>query len=72
MKKYYLDTKNGIVCGVCAGLSNYFNIDVLLIRILCLIFINITLTLYIITALVRRTEEEIDDKLNNNKDEQST
>jgi len=72
MKKFYLDVKNGIVCGVCAGLSNYFNVDVLLIRILCLFFINITLTPYILIALIREPKEETDDKLNDNEDEQST
>ncbi len=70
-EKFYLDTKNGMVCGVCSGLSNYFNVDVLLIRILCLLFINITFTPYIIIALVRESKEQTEDNLDENIDEQS-
>ncbi|HLV49700.1 MAG TPA: PspC domain-containing protein [Erysipelothrix sp.] len=32
-RKLYRDTKEGIVAGVCAGLSEYFKIDVTLIRV---------------------------------------
>lgn len=32
-KKLYKDEQNKKVCGVCAGLARYFNIDVTLIRL---------------------------------------
>lgn len=33
-KKLYRDNKNGMIAGVCAGLADYFDIDVLALRIL--------------------------------------
>ena len=34
MKKLYRDTKKGKIGGVCSGLAEYFNIDVLVIEII--------------------------------------
>ena len=34
MKKFNLDIRNKRIAGVCAGLANYFDIDVTLVRIL--------------------------------------
>ena len=56
--KFYLDSKNGIVCEVCAGLSTYFNIDLLLLRILFLLFFNYTLFIYIVIALVKTEKDD--------------
>ena len=33
-KKLYRSTENKVFCGVCGGLSDYFNIDVTIIRVL--------------------------------------
>ncbi len=34
MKKFKLDIRNKMIAGVCAGLANYFDIDVTLVRVL--------------------------------------
>ncbi len=36
-KKLYKDYENKIVSGVCAGISNYFNIDATIVRLICVI-----------------------------------
>jgi len=71
MKKFYLDTENGIICGVCSGLSKYFNVDVLLIRILFILFFNYVIFPYILIALVRSKDESNDNKNNNKPNEKS-
>jgi phage shock protein PspC (stress-responsive transcriptional regulator) len=57
MKKFNLDREHGIFCGVCAGLSNYFDIDKLLIRVLFLIFFSYSLLPYLIIALVKSNND---------------
>jgi phage shock protein PspC (stress-responsive transcriptional regulator) len=37
-KKLYRDTHNKVLGGVCSGLANYFNMDVVLIRVLFVVF----------------------------------
>ncbi|MBQ6183118.1 MAG: PspC domain-containing protein [Clostridia bacterium] len=37
-KKLYKDTKHKKICGVCAGISEYLDIDVTVIRLLWVIF----------------------------------
>ena len=34
MKRVYKDPENGKICGVCAGLAEYFGIDVSLVRVI--------------------------------------
>jgi phage shock protein C len=34
MKKFTKDSHNKIVCGVCAGIAKYFNIDPTIVRVL--------------------------------------
>ena len=54
-KRLYRDVKNGKVSGVCAGLADYFDIDVTLIRVVWLILLLCAgsgLLAYIIMALV--------------------
>jgi len=38
MKHLYRSKKNRIIAGVCGGLGEYFNIDPVIIRILCVLF----------------------------------
>ena len=33
-KRFYRDSKNKVLGGVCSGLANYFNLDVALLRVL--------------------------------------
>ncbi|VAX05766.1 Phage shock protein C, partial [hydrothermal vent metagenome] len=35
--KLYLDKKNGKICGVCAGISDYTGIDATIIRIVAIL-----------------------------------
>jgi phage shock protein PspC (stress-responsive transcriptional regulator) len=54
-RRLYRDTENQKVFGVCAGLSDYFDLDVTLIRVLWLIavlFAGSGLLLYLILAIV--------------------
>jgi phage shock protein PspC (stress-responsive transcriptional regulator) len=54
-RRLYRDTENQKVFGVCAGLSDYFDLDVTLIRVLWLIavlFGGSGLLLYLILAIV--------------------
>ncbi|WP_138378826.1 envelope stress response membrane protein PspC [Luteithermobacter gelatinilyticus] len=52
--KFYLDKRNGKIAGVCAGLADYFGLDVTLIRIvtlICLFFFGpVILVGYILLA----------------------
>ncbi|MCE3297099.1 MAG: phage shock protein PspC [Crocinitomicaceae bacterium] len=38
-KRLYRDVENAKIAGVCAGLSNYFNIDVIVVRVIFLVFL---------------------------------
>lgn len=55
MKRLYKNSQNKMICGVCQGLSEYFNLDVTLIR---LIFVILGIAgaagiiLYIAAALI--------------------
>lgn len=55
-KSLYRDPVNGAICGICAGFADYFNQDVVLVRVvatvLLLFFSGITLIAYIILRLV--------------------
>lgn len=64
--KLYKDKKNKKLCGVCAGLAEYFNIDVSIVRILFFIgawFYGIFLILYIVCAIVLPDKNNDDDLL---------
>jgi len=54
----YRDRENGIIMGVCAGVANYFGINVLGIRILALaallLFFVPTLLVYVTAGLLLR------------------
>lgn len=52
-KKLYRDPENGIFFGVCAGVAEYFNMDVSIVRLLFLLLAwNIGLIPYIIAGFV--------------------
>jgi phage shock protein C len=38
MKRLYRSSKNKILCGVCGGIGEYFNVDPTLIRLLWILF----------------------------------
>ena len=53
-KRLYRDTENGMLCGVCAGIANYFELDPTLIRLLWAAFALIGggVLAYIIAAII--------------------
>ena len=63
-KKLYKNKKGAKISGVCQGLSEYFEIDVTVIRVLFLILVFITgifpcVILYFAAALVMPDKEDI-------------
>ncbi len=54
--KLYRDKRNGVLAGVCAGLADYFNVDVALLRILTIVSLVFltppTVIGYLIAAVV--------------------
>lgn len=55
--KFYLDKRNGKICGVCAGIADYSGMDVTLVRILLVLAIicggaGILIPAYFITCWV--------------------
>ena len=55
MKKLYKNRQNRMICGVCAGIADYFNIDPTLVRLLAVVlgcFAGGGLVAYIIAAII--------------------
>lgn len=52
MNKFYRSYDDKVIAGVCSGIANYFNINALPLRILCVIFSNVTLPIYLILWLI--------------------
>ena len=54
-KKLYKARENRVICGVCGGIGEYFNIDPTVIRLLCLLLIcgwGSGLLFYIVAAVI--------------------
>lgn len=52
-KKLYRDRENGIFLGVCAGIAEYYNFDVNVVRLIALLLCwNVGLLFYFVAALV--------------------
>ena len=54
-KKLFRSTKNKMLCGVCGGLGEYFNIDPTLVRlgtVLLSLFVGSGILAYIIAAII--------------------
>ena len=61
-KRLYKDSQNGKIAGVCAGLSEYFEIDVTLIRLIMVASLFIGgagLVFYVIAALVMPDKKDL-------------
>ena len=57
--RFYRDSKNKVLGGVCSGLANYFNIDVILVRVLfaaSLLFVGVGLGIYLLLWILAPTE----------------
>ncbi|MDP6376961.1 MAG: PspC domain-containing protein [Pseudomonadales bacterium] len=52
----YLDSRNGWIAGVCAGLANYFNTDPTIVRVIALVagvfLTKIVIAAYLVAWLV--------------------
>jgi phage shock protein C len=65
-KRLYRDVENGKVSGVCAGLADYFDLDVTLIRVIWLVLLFVAgtgLIAYIIMALVIEPKDVVLNKM---------
>lgn len=54
-KKLYKDKQNQKICGVCAGLAGYFDIDVTLVRLAWVLFALVAgcgILAYILAAII--------------------
>jgi len=54
-KRLYKSSTNRVLCGVCGGIGEYFNIDPTIIRLLCLMLIcgwGSGLLVYLIAAII--------------------
>lgn len=54
-KRLYKSTTNRVLCGVCGGIGEYFNIDPTIVRLLCLLLIcgwGSGLLIYLIAAVI--------------------
>lgn len=62
MKKLYKNSSEGKICGVCAGLAEYLNLDVTVVRILWILFIALGgsgILIYFICALVMPDKRDL-------------
>jgi len=74
-KKLYKDKKTGIILGVCSGISQYFNIDVSIVRILYVLLSIFSaafpgIIIYIILAVIMPDKSDIgftDYRINDDK-----
>lgn len=59
MSPLYKNEINGILFGVCAGLANYFKLNIILIRLFFIILFPMSLIIYIILALLLPTKPRL-------------
>lgn len=63
MKKLTKSTTNKNICGVCAGIANYFNIDTTVVRvawaILSICTAGVGIGAYILAALIMPYDNEL-------------
>ena len=54
-KRLYKSSTNRVLCGVCGGIGEYFNIDPTIIRLICVLFVfgvGSGLLAYIVAAII--------------------
>ena len=62
MKKLYKDEENKMICGVCAGFADYFDLDPTLVRFIWIVlaFINgIGILLYLVGCVIMPKKSEV-------------
>ena len=68
-KKLYKNKAQGKICGVCAGIAEFFEIDVTIIRILWLVAVfavGTGLLAYLACAIVMPDKSQIENDFNKN------
>ncbi|WP_343209720.1 PspC domain-containing protein [Anaerolentibacter hominis] len=60
-KRLYRSDRNKVLCGVCGGIGDYFNVDPTIIRLLFVLFgcTGTGLVAYIIAAVIMPREGDI-------------
>lgn len=60
-KKLYKSERNKMLCGVCAGLAEYFNIDPTIVRLLFVLFgcTGAGLVAYVVAAVIIPSESNV-------------
>ncbi len=61
-KRLYRSRKQRMLCGVCGGIAEYFNIDPTLVRLALVVFclaVGMGVVAYIIAAIVMPDEPEV-------------
>ncbi|MCI5605621.1 MAG: PspC domain-containing protein [Clostridia bacterium] len=63
MKRLYKSTMNRMICGVCGGIAEYFNLDPSLIRLVAVLIACVSfgtgLLAYIVMAIILPNDIEI-------------
>ncbi|MGN0608440.1 MAG: PspC domain-containing protein [Oscillospiraceae bacterium] len=62
MKRLTKSSSNKMICGVCAGIANYFNIDPTIVRLIWVLLVlcaGTGILAYIIGAIVIPSENDI-------------
>lgn len=52
MKNMYRRKANAVIGGVCSGLANYFNTNVIILRVVCLVFLFPLIIPYLLIWIV--------------------
>ncbi len=58
-KRLYKSSTNRVICGVCGGLGEYFNVDPTIIRLLCVVLMcsaGTGVLAYIVAAIIMPEE----------------
>lgn len=64
-KKLYRDTDNKMICGVCAGLAKYLNVDVTLVRVIYAVisvitaFVTLTILYFVLVIIIPEEPKDI-------------
>ena len=66
MKKMYKSNTNKMICGVCGGMAEYFDMDATVMRLLWVLislFAGCGILVYIICAFIFPTQEQVQDEV---------
>lgn len=70
-KKLYRNEEEAVVCGVCAGVADYFGKDIELMRLVwisLILFAGVSIWLYIVAAIIIPAKSKIDEHVTLDED----